>query len=409
MAKILYLRSYFFPENTASSHLMNDLFEAFQVVGIETEVYCPTPTRGIDNKTREKYKNIKYEEMYDGTVKIHRFSMFREGRNPIMRAIRYILCNIIQYFKGYQAKNIDLILGASTPPTQGLLCALVKKKLKVPFIYNLQDIFPDSLVNTGLAKKGSILWKIGRKIEDYTYRNANKIIVISDGFKKNIMAKGVPEEKIEVIPNWVDTSDVYPVDRKDNILFDRYNINREKFIISYCGNIGHTQNMDMLLDAAKELQDRLPQLLFVLIGEGAEKLHVEERVSREKISNILILPFQPYEDIAHVFSLGDVGLIISKPGVGTNSVPSKTWSYMAAARPILVSFDENSEICNLIDEIKCGFISNNSSYKHFVKTVLQLLQFNALTKMGCNGLNYVKKNLNKDDCINKYIQLLNEC
>ncbi len=403
--KILKLSPYCFPEQVSSSHLTNDLYEAYQRSGIETEIYCPTPTRGIDKETREKYKKIKYEERYDGTVKIHRFSMFREGRNPIMRAIRYILCNIIQYFKGCQAKNIDLIFGASTPPTQGLLCALVKKRLKVPFIYNLQDIFPDSLVNTGLTRKGSILWKIGRKIEDYTYRHADKIIVISDGFKKNIMAKGVPEEKIEVIPNWVDTSDVYPVERKDNIIFDRYNIDRNKFIISYCGNIGHTQNMDMLLDAAKELQDKLLQLLFVLIGEGAEKAHVEERIYKEHISNVMLLPFQPYEDIAHVFSLGDVGLIISKPGVATNSVPSKTWSYMAAAKPILASFDEDSDLCMLINRIGCGFVLAESK-ELFIKTIYNILKSNELMNIGKRGIEYLKLNLNKTTCVNKYVEII---
>ena len=110
--KILKLSPYCFPEQVSSSHLSNDLNKAYQEAGIETEIYCPTPTRGIDKETREKYKKIKYEERYDGNVKIHRFSMFKEGRNPIMRAIRYILCNIIQYFKD-SLSNADGINSSS--------------------------------------------------------------------------------------------------------------------------------------------------------------------------------------------------------------------------------------------------------------------------------------------------------
>ena len=172
--KILRLAPYFTPEQISSTHLTNDLEQALCAAGFYTEVYCPTPTRGISSEVRAKYKKIKYEEQAGGKIIIHRFSMFREGRNPIGRALRYFLVNLIQYRKGSRAKDVDVILAGSTPPTQGLLCSLVKKKLSrkykkpVPFVYNLQDIFPDSLVNARMTKKGSFIWKIGRKVEDFT-------------------------------------------------------------------------------------------------------------------------------------------------------------------------------------------------------------------------------------------------
>ena len=162
--KILQLSPYFAPEQISSSHLSKDLTDGYINNGMVIENYVPTPTRGISAEVRKKYKKIKYEEIHDGRVIIHRFSMFREGKNPILRALRYLLVNIKQYFKGSRAKDIDLILAGSTPPTQGMLCAMVKKKLSkrykknVPFIYNLQDIFPDSLVTAKMTKKGSIIW-----------------------------------------------------------------------------------------------------------------------------------------------------------------------------------------------------------------------------------------------------------
>jgi glycosyltransferase involved in cell wall biosynthesis len=215
---------------------------------------------------------------------------------------------------------------------------LLKKIKKVPFIYNLQDIFPDSLAGTGLAKKGGLLWKIGRVIENFTYRNADKIIVISEDFKRNIMAKGVPEEKIVVVYNWVDEEAVKHVPREENKLFDAYGLDRSKFYITYSGNIGLTQNMDMLLEVAKELETTEPDIQFVLIGEGAYKKRVQEIIAEKNIGNVALLPFQPYEDISHVFSLGDAGLVISKPGVGENSVPSKTWrKYTSMSKPVLFS------------------------------------------------------------------------
>lgn len=183
--KVLMLSPYCYPEQISSSHLTDDLFQAFSSEGVVVDVYSPTPCRGIDKETRKKYQSIKEQSMYDNAIRIHRFSLFAENKNSIARAIRYILCNIIQYHKGIRAKNIDVIFAGSTPPTQGLLCGLVKKKLtkknghEVPFVYNLQDVFPDSLVNAKMTTEGSFLWKLGRKIENYTYSSADIIIVIS--------------------------------------------------------------------------------------------------------------------------------------------------------------------------------------------------------------------------------------
>jgi len=411
--KILMLPSYCYPEQVSSSHLTNDLFETFEKAGIKTEIYTPTPTRGIDKKTRERYKKIKTEQRFNDSVIIYRFPLFGEGKNTIQRALRYIIGNIIQTHKGFGAKDIDLIYSASTPPTQGLVCGRVKKRLskkygrKVPFVYNLQDIFPDSLVNAKMTKKGSIIWKIGRKIEDYTYRNADKIITISEDFKANIMAKGVPESKIVVVPNWVNTENVYPIDREDNILFDRYGLDRSKFYICYSGNIGHSQNMDMLMDIAKEID--IPDVRFVLIGEGAAKQIVQERIEAEQISNVIMLPFQDYSEIAHVFSLGDVGLIISKPGVGGSSVPSKTYSIMAAGRPIIASFDKNSELSTLIQNVNCGIVTDAGSKEELSAAIKEMYKNkeNGII-LGNNGRTFVTSTLNKDNCTKVYVSSIKQ-
>ncbi len=413
--KILKLSSYYLPEQISSTHLTKDLEDAYIAAGFEYDIYVPTPTRGISKEVRKKYKKIKYEEFRDGHIRVHRFAMFREGKNPIQRALRYVLVNIAQYFKGTHAKDIDIIMAGSTPPTQGVLCSLVKKKLSkkykknVPFIYNLQDIFPDSLVTAKMTKKGSLLWKIGRKIENYTYKNADKIIVISEDFKRNIMEKGVPEEKIVIIPNWVDSEQVHPIDRKDNVLFSRYNLDPDKFYICYSGNIGHSQNMRMLLDVAKGLANELPDVRFVLFGEGAACEELSKAIAEEKIENVLMFPFQPYEDIAHVFSFGDVGLIISKPGIGNSSVPSKTWGIMAAARPVLASFDDGSALSNLIGEVGCGVTAKAGDAEQFKAAVVALYndrENNAA--VGMRGRTYLKEYLDKDKCVGMYVETIKQ-
>ena len=406
--KVLRLPAYFEPEQAASSYIWQNLSESFARSGMDMVVYTPMPTRGVADDVRKYYKSHRIEKKYDGHLTIHRFSLYGEGKNPVLRAFRYVLQGIIQFNRAVFAKDArqcDVMFIASTPPIQGALAAVIKKFRKTPVVYNLQDIFPDSLVGTGLAKKGGLLWKIGRVVENFTYRNADKIIVISEDFKRNIMAKGVPEEKIEVVYNWVDEEAVVDVPRSENVLFDRYGLDRSKFYVTYNGNIGLTQNMDMLVGVAKELEAK-EEIHFVLVGEGAYKESLSRIIKERNIKNVTLLPFQPYEEISHVFSLGDVSLVISKPGVGSNSVPSKTWSIMSASRPVLANFDEN-ELKTIIADNNCGIFTKAGDKDAFKAAIIKLYGDRELCKeMGKNGRQFVMDNLTKEVGTQKYVDVI---
>lgn len=405
--KILMLPTYFSPEQAASNYLSDNRDEAFAAAGFYMVNYIPTPCRGISIDERKKYsqKEFRKQTILNGHYLVNRFSLYSEGKNPIMRAIRYSLCSFIQLFKAIRTKDIDCIFLVSTPPTQGAIGGILKKIKKVPFVYNLQDIFPDSLAGTGLAKKGGLLWKIGRVIENFTYRNADKIIVISEDFKRNIMAKGVPEEKIVVVYNWVDEEAVKHVVREENVLFDRYGLDRSKFYITYCGNIGLTQNLQMLTEVAKDLEGN-EDIQFVLVGNGAYKDELERIIQEREIKNITLLPFQPYEEISHVFSLGDVSLVISKPGVGENSVPSKTWSILSASRPVLANFDEN-ELKDIVAENKCGIFTKAGDKAAFTEAILKLYNNHELCEeYGKNGREFIMKNLTRAVGTQKYVDVI---
>lgn len=406
--KVLQLTGYFLPEKAASIYLVENRLEAFANEGFDMVIHASRPTRGLSDEEYAEYKNRKEEMMYDGKLRVHRFAMYREGKNPVLRAMRYSFNWIIQLWYGLTEKNVDCVYLESTPPIQGLLGSLLKIFRNIPFVYCLQDIFPDSLAGTSLAKKGGLLWKIGRVIEDFTYKYADKIIVISEDFKKNIMAKGVPEDKIVVIYNWVDQNAVVDIPREKNKLFDKYNIDREKFYIEYSGNIGLTQNMDMLLEVMKELKTTHPDIGLVLVGEGAYKAQVEEIVKRDDLTNVTMIPFQPYEDISHVLSLGDAGLVISKPGVGANSVPSKTWSIMSASRPVLANFDEN-ELKDILVGNECGIFTKAGDKDAFKRSIIKLYENRDLCKKyGTNGRQFVMDNLTREVGTRKYVDVIKE-
>lgn len=408
MIRILVLAPYAFPEQISSTHLDNNLAEAFNNEGITRVVYAPYPSRGVSDADKRYYRKIKREDRYNGLEVIHRFWLYDEGRGTLGRALRYFLCAFSHFKKGCFAKDArscNLLMVGSTPPIQGAMASLVKKVRHIPMIYVLQDIFPDSLVGVGIAQRGGILWKIGRVIENIAYKNADKIIVISQDFKKNIMSKGVPEDKIVVIYNWVDEQVVIDVPRSENVLFDRYGLDRKKFYVTYNGNIGLTQNMDMLMEVAKDLEHE-ENIQFVLVGNGSYKDHVDKIIADNNIKNVTMLPFQPYEDISHVFSLGDVSLVISKPGVGNNSVPSKTWSIMSASRPVIANFDEN-ELKSIIEENNCGIFTKAGDKVAFTDAILKLYNSRDLCHlMGKNGRQFVLKNLTKEISTQKYIDVI---
>ena len=196
------------------------------------------------------------------------------------------------------------------------------------------------------------------------------------------------------------------VERENNKLFDKYNLDRSKFYIEYSGNIGLSQNMDMLLEVMEDLQDNYPDINLVLVGEGAYKAQVEKIVADKQLKNVVMLPFQPYEDISHVFSLGDVGLVISKPGTGAASVPSKTWSIMSASRPVLANFDEN-ELKDILAGNECGIFTKAGDKEAFKQSIITLYENRELCKQyGKNGRQFVMDNLTREVGTQKYVDVI---
>lgn len=404
--KILFLPVYHYPEIAASLYLGENAREAYAAEGWEMKMFCPVPTRGVDDETRLKYICEPNTEELGGALKVERFRVGREGRNPFTRAIRYYICERRQFRRAKWEKNVDVLFISSTPPTHGLLMAKVKKHLGCKTVYNLQDIFPESLVSAGLTKKDSILWRIGRRIENKTYRNADHIVVISERFKRNIMAKGVPAEKISVVPNWVDENAVCPVERAENPLFDRFGLDKSNFYVTYCGNLGKSQNLSLLIDVATKTQSET-DIKFVVIGDGVSRNKLAAQITERKLTNITLLPFLPYEEISNVFGLGDVGLVISKSGVGANSVPSKAWSIMCAERPILASFDRDSELGDVIEAADCGIRVEPDNADLLCEAIAKLKADAELCKKyGRNGREYVLENLTKEKGCGKLVEIM---
>ena len=364
---ILFLDEYFEPEQIAFTHLEHDLIEKLVEKGNEIQIVCPTPTRGISKEVAEAFRHRLSETLYDGHVHVTRFSAPQEGRNPVLRAFRYFWCNLRTYQIGKKKKSADLVFCNSTPPTQGWIAGKVAKHLKVPLVYSLQDIFPDSLVTTGLSNQNSLLWKLGRRIEEKTYKACFKIIVITDAMKGNLLAKNVESKKIEVISNWIDTDQIKPVSKQGNNLFEEFGIDRSKYIVLYAGNFGEAQGAEIVLEAAKKLQND-DNLFFVVFGGGSGYEEAAEKA--KELNNVFIHPLMPGDRISEVYSMGDVALVTCKKGVGKSGMPSKLWSIMACNTRVIASYDLDSELCSIIREYGVGQCVEPQNSDKLVEAIL---------------------------------------
>lgn len=409
--KILYLSAYFQPEVTSSSYLSDNRNQAFADKGYEMVVYTPMPTRGISEELRNEYKSRKREVMCDGKMVVHRFNLMREGKNPILRAMRYTISCIKQLYFGIfgkDARKCDVMFISSTPPIQGAMAAIIKKIRHIPFIYNLQDVFPDSLVGTGMTKKGSLLWKIGRVIENFTYRNADKIIVISEDFKQNLLNKGVPESKIEVIYNWVDEKAVVPIAKEENDLYEELGIPRDKFNVVYAGNFGNAQNIDVILRVADKLKTH-SGINLALFGTGGLKDKFVEQAKTMGLSNVHFYPLQPYNRVSNVYSLADAGIVSCKKGIGKGAMPSKTWSILSAGTAVVANYDKGTDIENILLSNNIGLFSDADDVEAFAADILHLYNNPELChQMGVQGRKYIEDNLTKEIGTSKIINLVEQ-
>lgn len=401
--KLVYFVQYFSPEKASGLQLVEDLLEGFSAHGWKTDVFTPTPTRGVTDEQRKEYARKRVEIKYDGRLTIHRMHLYREGKGFVGRAIRYLLFSIECFWKAATVPA-DFIFTGSGPPTQGVVVGLAKKVSGKKVIYNLQDIFPDSLVTSGICGENSFLMKIGHAMENFTYRNADHIITITDDMKANIMKKGVPEDKISVVRNWIDTDKVKHISREDNLLFDELKLPRDGFYVVYAGNLGKVQGVDVILKTASLMKNNR-DIKFVIFGNGSEEENLKKIVNDKHLNNVLMLPLQPIERASEVYSMADVSIISCTPGTGGSGMPSKTWTIMAAGVPIIASFDMPSEMERTIEEAECGFCTRAGDENELTEKIIRVFGDSRLKKcLGQNARRYAEKNVSKAEAVEKYIK-----
>ena len=399
--KVIFPFSYYYPEQCAGIFVVDDLMHRLAAEGDESVIYVPTPTRNVREGVEWKRKEV----LCDGKMVVKRFRMYGEGKNPLLRALRYCFCELV-YLHHLLCDKYDVAFIDSTPPIQGLKLPIVRLFRKCPVVYNAQDLFPDTLSGTGLAKKGGLLWKIGSWVARVTFNNTDKIIAISEDIKRTLVEeKGIPADKVVVVYNWVDSDAVVPIKKEENPLFEEFGLNREKFHVVYAGNLGNAQNINIVVDAAARLRDN-ENVEFVVFGSGGLESDIRARIETEGLKNLRLLPLQPVERVKYVYSLGDVCLVSCKEGLGGSAMPSKTWSILSCGRPVLANFDEG-ELQMILTRNELGVFTKAGDLDGFVEAIRQLAaEPEKCAEMGARGRQFILDNLTKDAGTRKYAEVL---
>jgi colanic acid biosynthesis glycosyl transferase WcaI len=274
----------------------------------------------------------------------------KDKANVWRRIVSYGSFNLLSVLKGAHLPKHDVLLVPSPPLSNGVIADVICRFKGTPFIYNVQDIWPDVAVRAGVLKNPKAIARL-RKMENFVYRRAAKITVISDGFKQNLIQKGVPEEKIEVIPNFIDLDFIVPTPKPNSFTVEHGL--EGKFVVLFAGNMGFSQGLETVIDAAKLVEDN-PNIVFLMVGNGAAKNSAVEYASRVSATNVRFLPFQPHEKLPEMYGASDLCVVPLRRGFSVESVPCKLFTIMAAGKPAIAAVDEGSETTSVISQSGAG-------------------------------------------------------
>jgi colanic acid biosynthesis glycosyl transferase WcaI len=315
-----------------------------------------------------------------------------DKKNLWRRALGFIGFSVISVVAGFKAgrvrgdrRRVDAVIAMSPPLTLGLSGWLIAKGRRAPLVFNIQDVFPDAAIETGAITNAAVI-KVSRWLEKVSYRVASIVTVLSDDLRDNVVAKLPVSQasKVVVIPNFVDTEVIQPRDRMTKYREDLGIDDRP--VVMYAGNVGFSQSLNLLLDAAREF----PEVAFVVNGSGAARTALE--ADAEKLSNVVFGDYQPIERLSEVLATADIHAVLLKRGLGKVSVPSKTYSVMAAGRAVIAAIDPGTEVTRLIDGAKCGLTVLPDDSVLLIEALRTMLaDFNEIRQMGDRAREFVEQ------------------
>lgn len=402
---IVVLCPHFAPDTAPTGEVITRIVGEFVDAGHRVHVVTALPwyrTHSIEAGWTGRL--VRREKMPWGSViRVHPFPG-KSKTNLLRRAVGFALfsalAGVCTLLAGGLHRRPSAVIAMSPPLTLGLTGWLAARLRRAPMVFNIQDVFPDAAIETGAITNSRVI-AVARWLERVSYRMADAVVVLSDDLKANVDSK-IGEHrrhKVHVIPNFVDAERIAPADRMTTYR-EQFGIGDE-LVVMYAGNVGFSQSLDMMVEAAR----RLPGMTFVINGEGSARKELMHDASG--VGNIVFVDYQDRERVAEVLASGDIHVVPLRAGLGRVSVPSKTYSILAAARPVVAAVDEGTEVTRILHESHAGLSVPPDDVDAFVAALDELARDDAKRhSMGHSGRKWVETHVSPSAVADAYLSLI---
>ena len=320
-------------------------------------------------------------------IRVHPFPG-KSKSNLLRRALGFIAFSYAVGIRSVHADGlpfkVDGVLAMSPPLTLGLTGWCTKIIRRAPLVFNIQDVFPDAAIQTGAISNKKII-AAAKWLERVSYQRSDAVVLLSQDLRTNIANKidAKHHHRLHVIPNFVDTVAITPQDRMTNYRSE-LGIG-DQLVVMYAGNVGFSQSLNLVVEAAA----KFPEVAFVVNGDGAARKKLQEDCA--ELANVYFGDYQPIERLSEVLATGDIHLVPLRTGLAAVSVPSKSYSILAAGRPMLAAIDLNTEIPNMLQQSGAGIAVEPDNAPAFIEALGRLVNNrDQLSEMGANGRKWVE-------------------
>ena len=364
---ILILTDRFVPEITAPS--FREMEHAQQWIRLGHEVTVVTCAPNFPHGTIfPGYRNRFYQvEWIEGIRVVRIWSYMAANVGTLKRTLDYLSFVLSAIFFFWRYPKFDVIIATSPPlfvPIAGYALSRLRRR---PWVFEIRDLWPATIEAVGAGKGRMLKWLT--RLEMFLYRKATHIVPLTDAFKDNLIRRGIPAEKIDVVTNGVDTNNFSP----DKINFDareRLGVGPDKFLVGYVGTIGMCQGLATIIDAAQRCQDN-PDIIFLIMGEGAERPELEAEVRRRKLDRVIFQDFVPREDVVSYLGAMDATIVHLRPHpVFKTVIPSKIFENMAMGVPMVYAVEGHS--ADIVRTARAGVCIPSGDPQAMAETVIDL-------------------------------------
>ena len=403
MRVLLYSYNYY-PEPIGIAPLMTELAEGLVRRGHQVKVITAMPNYP-ERKIYAGYRRKLYVTEKRNGVDIERcYVAVRPKPGLVARAMLDGSFALLSFMKAVSTWRPDVILSTSPSLIACLPVAATKLIYRCPSVLSLQDILPEAAVQTGLITN-KLAIKVFEQLEKFAYASATKISVITPSFAQNLKEKRVSPNKITCISNWVDVAFVKPLPKGCNAFRAAYGL-EDKFVILYSGNIARTQGIRTIIRSAAQMQHN-PKVQFVIVGEQRQLSELEALKQKLGVTNVLLRPFVPAEELPMLLSAADVSLIMQKKRVVGFNMPSKIQKLMASGRPIIASVPRHGSAAAAILESGSGLVVEPENPTALTQAIQHLYDHpEKLEDLGKKGRQFAIEQYSFDQALNAYEQLL---